>query len=394
MRLLPASAAVAAVALVAMGCGHTSGDDGRTPARPAIGVKGDQKAAAQDLGFPTFATKNTTRIGGADPVADAAGAAQAVYSGTSKVTRPRAVALVDVGDWRGAVAASVLMSSPIRAPLLFSKGGELPQATQDALTALDPTGSKQAGGAEVIRVGEVPRTEGRRTTDLRGQDPFALARAIDAFQAAARGTTSDRVVIASAEDPAYAMPAAGWAAKSGDPVLFTHRDSLPRDTAAAIAAHQQPKIYVLGPPSAVSEKVVRALRKLGTVQRISGNDPVTNSIAFARFVDGPFGWGVVDPGPGLVFVNRSQPLAEPAVAPLAGAGTYGPMLVLDDPKEVPKPLSGYLLDIQPGYRKDPVRGVYNHGWVIGDERAVSAAAQARLDALLEIVPVERTRSTS
>ena len=83
-----------------------------------------------------------------------------------------------------------------------------------------------------------------------------------------------------------------------------------------------------------------------------------------------------------------------AAAALSGAGTYGPALLLDNAKVVPKPLSGYLLDIQPGYRKDPVRGVYNHGWVIGDERAVSAAAQARLDALLEIVPVERSRSTS
>jgi hypothetical protein len=36
-----------------------------------------------------------------------------------------------------------------------------------------------------------------------------------------------------------------------------------------------------------------------------------------------------------------------------------------------------------------VRGVYNHGWVIGDEQVLSAAAQARLDALLEITAVER-----
>jgi hypothetical protein len=395
MRLLPASAAVAAVALVAMGCGRGSGDDGRAPASPIIGVKGDQKAASQDLGFPAFATKNTTRIGGADPVADAAGAARAVYSGTSLVTRPRAVTLVDVDDWRGAVAASVLMSSPIRAPLLFSKGGEMPEATQDALAALDPTGSKQAGGAQVIRVGDVPRTEGRRTTDLRGQDPFALARAIDAFQAAARGTTSDRVVVAGAEDPAYAMPAAGWAAKSGDPVLFTHRDALPRDTAAAIAAHQQPKIYVLGPPSAVSEKVVRALRKLGTVQRISGNDPVTSSIAFARFVDGAFGWGVVDPGHGLVFANAQRPADAAAAAPLSASGTYGPLLVVNDSKALGDALEGYLLDIQPGYTRDPVRGVYNHGWIVGDEGAVSSTAQSRIDALLEIVPVnQRGRSNT
>ena len=49
--------------------------------------------------------------------------------------------------------------------------------------------------------------------------------------------------------------------------------------------------------------------------------------------------------------------------------------------------------MQPGYRKDPVRGVYNHGWLIGDEQAISAAVQARLDSMLEIAPVRRTNAT-
>jgi hypothetical protein len=52
-------------------------------------------------------------------------------------------------------------------------------------------------------------------------------------------------------------------------------------------------------------------------------------------------------------------------------------------------LHDYLLDIQPGYTRDPVRGVYNHGWIIGDQSAVSVAAQSQIDSLLEIkkVPV-------
>ena len=38
-----------------------------------------------------------------------------------------------------------------------------------------------------------------------------------------------------------------------------------------------------------------------------------------------------------------------------------------------------------------MRGVYNHGWIIGDETAISADVQSRIDALLEIQPVD-TRS--
>src|SRR3954470_9646884 len=390
MRLRVPAVALA-LALAAAGCGK-GGSSGPSD-HPVLGVKGDKPQAAQNLGFPQFATKNTTRIGGADPVADAAATARAIYPGTTPDSRPDAVTLVPQ-DWATATAAAALMAPPVRAPLLFSDGADLPAGSEAALQALGPRGSQAVGNAQVVRVGNVARPKGLRSTDLTGRDPFALAAAVDRLVSAARGATSDAVVVASADAPEFGIPAAAWAAKSGDPVLFVKKDSVPDATAAALRRHEQPKIYVLGPSSAVGEAAMTALRRLGKVKRIEGADPVRNAIAFARYVDGPFGWGVVDPGHGLVFVNRSEPLAAAAVSPLSGAGTYGPALVLDDAKEVPKPLSAYLLDIQPGYRKDPVRGVYNHGWVIGDERAVSAAAQARLDALLEIVPVERTRSTS
>jgi len=34
----------------------------------------------------------------------------------------------------------------------------------------------------------------------------------------------------------------------------------------------------------------------------------------------------------------------------------------------------------------PVREVYNHGWLIGDESAISARVQAEIDAILEVAP--------
>jgi plastocyanin len=389
------AAALVVLAAVAAGCGRSSDAGTTTAKQPAIGAKGTETTAAQDLGFPVFATKNTTRVGGADPTADAAAVARAVYSGASRVTRPRAVVLADDGDWRVGLAASVLMSSPIRAPLLYAHGrDELPAATKNALAALAPTGSKEAGGAQVVRVGDVPELDGTRTTDLRGADAPAIARAIDAFQAAARGTTSDRVVVVGADAPEYAMPAAAWAAKAGDPILFTNKDDVPHDTRAAIAAHQQPKIYVLGPESAVSEKAMTQLKRLGTVSRISGPNPAASSVAFARFVDGNFGWGVVDPGHGFVFASTQRPGDAGAAAPLSASGTYGPLLVTDDAGTLPPALQGYLLDVQPGYTRDPVRGVYNHGWIVGDEGALSVDSQSRIDALLEIVPVNERASPS
>ena len=395
MRRRALVGAVLAVLLAAVtalaGCGRDrSGDrdgNGESTRSPALGVGGDESEAAEDLGFPTFATKNTTRIGGADAVANAAGVARAVFPARTPATRPGAVALVDSRDWRVGVAAAVLGSRPIRAPILFSEGRDLPQSTRDALSALGPTGARAAGGAQVIRVGDVARPADLRTTDLAGQDPFALARAVDAFHAATRGRPSRRVLVVSADAPAYAVPAAAWAAKSGDPVLFVRRDEVPAQTRAALRAHRGPDIYVLGPPAVVSQEVVTSLRSLGDTVRIAGPDPIRNAIAFARFAQGSFGWGVVDPGHGLVLARADRPLDGIAATPLSAHGTYGPLLLVAGGDRLGPAVEAYLLDIQPGYRSDPVRGVYNHGWIVGDDRALGLTAQARLDELLEIRPV-------
>jgi len=135
MRARPLLIVALSAALLA-GCGK----DSDSLDRPVIGLRGGQEEAAQGLGFPSFATKNTTRIGGADAIADAAGVARAVYPAATADTRPDAVTLVDQRDWRIALAASVLMARPLRAPILFTDGRRLPPASEAALKALGPRG--------------------------------------------------------------------------------------------------------------------------------------------------------------------------------------------------------------------------------------------------------------
>jgi hypothetical protein len=279
------------------------------------------------------------------------------------------------------------MSQPLRAPTLLSGSGSPPDATKNALDALEPTGARQLGGAQVVRVGSVAAPSGLRGTQVPGANPFALAASLDRLAARAAGKPSDAVVIASGERAEFAMPAAAWAAKAGDPVLFVTRNGVPPETRRALDFHQQPKIYVLGPPGVISAAVEKQLRRLGTVKRISGPDAVSNAIAFARYSDGSFGWNVVDPGHGLVFANEQRPLDAAAGAPLSASGKYGPLLLVDQPSPLPPALIQYLLDIEPGYEKDPTRGVYNHGWLLGDTGAISIGDQARIDTLLEIAPV-------
>lgn len=362
----------------------------------ACGGSGDgpiQKQADEDhgkaVGFPVTATKNTTRIPGKDAVEDAAAVAAAVYPGLGSGQRPQVVTLVDKGDWRAGVAASVLMAAPVKSPILLTNAGDVPGATSDALDFLKPGGSPYASGAQALSIGSAARPKGLRSLRVFAKDPFTLAEEIDGVYARASGRVSDSVVVTSAAESSFSMPAAGWAAKSGNPVLFAGKDTLPAPTRRAISRHKHPGIYVLGPPSVISAKVLKELGRLGTVSRIGGSTPIQSAIAFARFSDGNFGWGVQDPGHGLVVANLNRPLDAAAAAPLSASGTYGPLLLTDSPKTVPAPLANYLLDIQPGYRSDPVRGVYNHAWLMGDLSAISAATQAKIDQLTEIVRVRR-----
>ena len=377
--------------LLLAGC-DTGGaeDDGgpSSPRAPVLGQQGDDEDAPADLGFPAFATKNTTRVGGGDVIADAAGAALALYPARERSQRPQAVTLVDRGDWQAAISAAQLLSDPIAAPVLFVDGEDVPAATDATLRRLLPTGAERAGRAQVIRIGTPAEAEGFDDTNIEGDSPAALARGIDRLQANAAGGPSEAVMVASEEDPAYAMPAAAWAAKSGDPVLWTARDELPEATLEAIVSHGRPRIYVLGPEAAISTAVEEELAGLGEVRRVAGPDPVQTAIAFARYSDGAFGWNAVDPGHGLVFASPARPADAAAAAVFATAGQYGPLLLIPDPRALPAAVRDYLLDIQPGYETDPARGVYNHGWLIGDEAAVSLDVQARIDSLLEIQRVQ------
>jgi hypothetical protein len=55
---------------------------------------------------------------------------------------------------------------------------------------------------------------------------------------------------------------------------------------------------------------------------------------------------------------------------------------------LPTDVSGYLLDVQPGYQTDPSSGVYNRVWILGDTNTVSLDAQGRLDQITRLVPVQ------
>jgi putative cell wall binding repeat protein len=401
-RLIAGVVLVAAACLILAGCGgrtqlirtHSVTVPGPTTTTSAV-------SPTPGIAIPLLATKNTTRVPGADPVADAAGVALAVFPSAAPGTHPHAVVLAPTDDWEAALAASVLMASPVRAPLLLSGAGSLPAASASALTTLAPTGASALAGAQVIRVGDTPAPKRLRAATVAGVGPFALAAAIDRFATAAAGKPSTDVVVASADAPSYAMPAAGWAAESGDPILFVSGAEIPPATRQALVAHQHPNIYVLGPTSVISDALLAQLGKYGKVQRVSGSDPSANSVAFASYRDpkcvvnqpcvhvpGSFGWALTSPGHGYVVINAQRTLDAAAASALSSSGSFGPQLLIQSPSSLPSSVLNYFLNYAtPAYTQEgPTAAVYNHGWMIGDAGAVSVTVQAEVDSLLEVVP--------
>ncbi len=393
----PGLLAVLAFAIALGGCG-------KAPAPPREGFANGAAAVTPPAahGVVSVATKNTTRLGGPDAATDAAAVARAVYPGLTAATRPQVIVLVDEHNWPAALASSTLASAPLGAAVLYAEGDALPEATVLALHALHPLGAAALGGAQVIRIGTsaaVP--DGYRTNTLASAaDPASIAAAVQRQAALARGSSPRQVIVVAANAPrALQMPAAGLSAQSGAPILLLGAGGIPTATATALEGLHQPAIYLLGTAS-VDTATLAALGSLGRVIPIAGarapatpatpgeGTPAENAIAVARFAHGSFGWGIHEAGHGLVFASASRPLDAPAAAPLSAHGDYAPLLLLESSTSVPSALTHYLSNIEPGYTPTigPVREVYNHGWMIGDERAISAVAQAEIDAILEIAP--------
>jgi hypothetical protein len=393
-----------ALAVALSGCGGSSKHRRHPP-------KASATPTAASLGFPDLATKNTTRIATSDPIAVAAATALAVFPSAAAGTHPTAVVLAPTNDWEAAIASASLMAAPFRAPLLLSTPHSLPRATAQALNLLAPTGATSLGGAQVVEIGDVPDVPDvpgavadpadLRTVRLSGSGPFAPAAAIDAYEAKRSGSYAADVMIASADAPKYAMPAAGYAAESGDPVLFVTGGGVPAPTRAALRAHHHPHIYVLGPPSVISAAVVAELAHYGTVARIGATDPAANAVAFTEYRDpacaygqacvhipGSFGWAIRSPGHGYVLIDARETLDAAAASALCSSGSYGPELLVDDPNTLPESVLNYFLNFAtPGYTGEgPTAAVYNHAWLIGATQEISLAVQSEVDSLLEAVP--------
>jgi hypothetical protein len=397
-KLLAGLVALALVFIVvaivfASGGDDKSGSGEVTTSAPAASADSGDAApspqVAEALAFPAFATNNTTRIGGPDPTANAAGVALAVFPSTTEAQRPAAVTLVGEEDWAGAIAASVLTAPPVSAPILFSAPDAMPEDSEEALAALGPQGSKATGGASLFAVGAValPGDAGK-VTRVDSGDPAATAAQIATLRDRLFGKPPQHILVVSSDKPEFAMAAAAWAARSGDPILYTDAKKLPAATASALKEHPKVPVFVLGPESAIGKGVVKEIGKVSKrVSRVAGKDAAANALALARYHQGSFGWNINDPGHGFVLARSDSPASAAAAAALSASGTWGPLLLTEDPGRLPAAVRSYFLDVKPGYTTDPTRAFYNHVWVIGDQDAIDVVQQAEVNELAELTKI-------
>jgi len=371
-------------------------DEPALPSTPATDT-GQPEAPAttgtssQAAGIPSSASRNTSRIPAGDPNEISLAALLAAHPVTGPGTPPIAVTIANSDQWQAAVAAASLAADPVGAPLLLAPSGVLDQAGRDVLAELDPAGSPVTRESQLFTIGTVSPPAGYRARKVTGTDPAAVAAEVADLRSRLAATAPGAILIASSEDEEFAPPAASWAARSGDPVLFTSPDSVPEPTLDFLKDKRNAKVpvFVLGSTEQVSADVVKRLSRVSpSVERISARTPVEMALEMVRYSSGSFGWNLNDPGHGYMVARADRPMDAVAAIPLTNGGTWPALLLTDDQSEPPEPLVEYLIDVKPGYTTDPTRALYNHIWIIGDEEVIDLNQQGLLDDAAELAKVE------
>ena len=182
-----------------------------------------------------------------------------------------------------------------------------------------------------------------RSAAISGTDPYTLAAGIDRFVSAVGGRAEQRRDDRLGDQPRLRDARGGMGGRERQPDPVRRRTGIPAATRQALLAHQAPHLRARAVQRDLRRDDVTRCGKYGTVKRVGGTDPATNSVAFAVYRDpacpfgqpcahvpGSFGWAMRSPGHGYVLLNASRPLDAAAAAALSASGDYGPELLVDE----------------------------------------------------------------
>ena len=353
----------------------------------------------EEIGFPAFATRNTTRVGGADSIATRRGVALASYPSLGGVGGPPAVILAPADTWQEALAATPLTAAPVEAPLLLGSADEVPEPDRRRRsTGSRPRDSRTSTAPRSSRSGTSPPPTASRRWRSTGADAAEIAATSTPSAAKLTGEEDPAHLLVVSSDrrrPRDAGGRLGRAIGRSDPVRRRRRGA----RVDGEGRRQAPRHPGLRPRARVGDlgegdRARSRRRARARSTRVGEEDPVENSIAFARFVDGDFGWNINDPGHGFMIANSRGRSTRRSAAPLSAGGKPGPLLVTDDAEVVPDAAAGIPQRHAARLTSTiPSRAVYNHVWLLGDPAAISVPFQAQVDELTKLAPVEAGTSS-
>ena len=306
--------------------------------------------------------KNATRVGGGTDAETGAAALAIAYPSTRAENSP-ALTVRAPNDWRNALAATPLIARPSNAVVLV-----------DGASADSPSATASDKGPPVT--GDAP----------------TVAAGVDTWLAARNGMASQVIIVAADGDAHWALPAAPYASRTGTPILYVTRRTVPAQTADALTRRRRrATMFLLGPASVIPDSVADILRRYGRVVRIAGGTPELNAIRFAEFRDNAtgFGWGRTGRGQ-TRWTPATTMLVSPArwqdaiaAAHLARTGKSGPLLFTGSGR-LPAVVDAFLWRQRPTFANTPAEGPFNHVWVVGSFDRIPYMAEAWADYSQEI----------
>lgn len=346
-------------------------------------------------------TGNTYRVAGRDPAETAAAIAQMIYPATREANQPGAVILTRSGDEASLFAAVPMIHHPIDAPILFVDSNGLPPPTAAALRRFKPHGDAYDRKVTAYVVGAVGdgvvrdvEQLGYSVRRIRGatDSPADLARAVDDYRAEIHAVHAPTVVVASLDGLDYTLPALSFIAHMSTGLVFVSRDGIPAATRATLQERfLGAYMYLMGPPSVISDQVAAELGRYGHVVRLGAPDPYSESVLFAGFRDTgqwfgywigrsprDFGWGIAEPGHNFTFVNPADWQEAAPAAIFSHRGKHGPILLVQ-PDRVPEPVARYLTQTVTPARNAVYDQLFNHGTIVGGTTQISGTVQGELD---------------
>ncbi|AKB81726.1 hypothetical protein MSBR3_1148 [Methanosarcina barkeri 3] len=196
------------------------------------------------------------------------------------------------------------------------------------------------------------------------------------------------IVIVSAKEPAYALPAAYTAAYFRVPVVPVEEGHIPQSLRNLLKKGEKKVILVAAPERLLSDALLKEMEVFGKVERVADENVYKHALLWARSRWDNFGWGMVenyhfDGYYNFVLANPETPEFAAAGLPMAYQGNYGPLLYTQK-GDLNNYVDQYFWRLSPDYFVFPSDGPFMNVRVVGGPESVSYNAQARADLALEV----------